>query len=63
MVSRNANHPWNTVGQHLFVSVYQPSQIGDAGLRKHQRSTGWWFLATPLKNRSSSIGMILETQY
>ena len=25
--------------------------------------TGWWFLATPLKNMSSSIGMMTATQY
>ena len=25
--------------------------------------SGWWFLATPLKNMTSSIGMIRNSQY
>ena len=25
--------------------------------------TGWWFLAIPLKNMSSSVGMIINPRY
>ena len=28
-----------------------------------KKTSGWWFLATPLKNMSSSIGMMTEPQY
>ena len=37
----------------------------DSGNPQISRMTipGWWARATPLKNMSSSIGMIMETQY
>ena len=45
------------------VLVSETMHLSEEGKNAVLSSSGWWFLATPLKHMSSSIGMMNETQY
>ena len=49
---------------HVQLRTSQKQNIPTPELRSGTSPfSGWWFFATPLKNMSSSIGMIIEPQY